>query len=66
MTAMTEFEPGSSDLEGLRHLNLPRNEDSAVRVVVRYFADRGVVCAEGEARSIVREISGNCQTPGAN
>jgi hypothetical protein len=28
-----------------------------VSVVVRYFADRGVVCAEHEARSIVREIS---------
>jgi hypothetical protein len=25
-----------------------------VRVVVRYFADRGVVCADDEARQIVR------------
>jgi hypothetical protein len=32
-------------LDGLRSLKgFPTNEDSAVSVVVRYFADRGVVC----------------------
>ena len=55
MTAMTEPER-PEHLDGLRRLaGFPTNEDSAVRVVVRYFADRGIVCAEHEARSIVQE-----------
>ena len=54
-------------LDGLRLVKgFPTNDNSAVSVVVRCFADRGVVCAEDEARSIVREISGKSQTPGAN
>jgi hypothetical protein len=57
MTAMTDFQASSSDhtdalaaiteqakhLEGLHRLALPDNEDTAVRVIVRYFADRGLV-----------------------
>jgi hypothetical protein len=50
MTAKTNPE----HLAGLQRLQLPRNEDSAVGVVIRYFADRGVICTE-QARSIMRE-----------
>jgi len=42
-------------LDGLQRLGLPANEDSAVAVVIRYFADRGIVCTQEEARSTVRE-----------
>ena len=58
MAAMTNPEH-LEHLDGLRLVKgFPTNEDSAVSVVVRYFADRGVVCAQkgDEARSIVREI----------
>jgi hypothetical protein len=55
ITAMTNPEL-REHLDGLRHLKgFPRNEDSAVGVVVRYFADRGIVCTRDEARRIVRE-----------
>jgi hypothetical protein len=54
MTAMTNPEH-LEHLAGLQRLELPRNEDSAVGVVIRYFADRGVICTEDEARSIMRE-----------
>jgi hypothetical protein len=54
MTAMTNPEH-LEHLAGLQRLALPTNEDSAVAVVIRYFADRGVVCTEDEARTIVRE-----------
>ena len=30
------------------------DETSAVRVVVRFYADRGVICTDSEARWIVR------------
>jgi hypothetical protein len=55
MTAMTNPEH-LEHLTGLRRLKgFPTNEDSAVSVVVRYFADRGVVCTRDEARRIVRD-----------
>jgi hypothetical protein len=55
MTAMIKPEH-REHLAGLqRFKGFPTSEDSAARVVIRYFADRGVVCTEGEARSIVRE-----------
>jgi len=56
MTAMTNPEH-LEHLAGLQRLGLPANEDSAVGVVVRYFADRGVGCTRGEARRIVREMA---------
>ena len=55
MTAMTKPEH-LEHLAGLQRLKgFPTNEDSAVSVVVRYFADRGVACTRDEARLIVRE-----------
>jgi len=46
MTAMTRLElPGN--------YKLPSNEESAVAVVKRYFADRGIVRLDDEARDIV-------------
>ncbi len=54
MTAMTNPEQ-REHLAGLQRVGLPNNEDSAVGVVIRYFADRGAVCMEDEARRIVRE-----------
>ena len=54
MTAMTNPEH-LEHLAGLRLLKgFPTNEDCAVSVVVRYFADRGVVCTHDEARRILR------------
>ena len=47
MTAMTRLELSDD-------LMLPNNKGSAVAVVIRYFADRGVACTEAEARRIVR------------
>ena len=57
MTAMTIINPEHREhLAGLQRLKgFPTNEDSAVSVVVRYFADRGVVCTRDEARRIARE-----------
>jgi len=62
MIAMTDHNDALVDilaqtkhLEGLHQIEIPDNEDSAVSVIVRYFADRGVVCTEDEARRIVRE-----------
>jgi hypothetical protein len=49
MTAMTEPER-PEHLDGLRRLKgFPTNEDSAVSVVVRYYADRGIGCTREEA-----------------
>lgn len=57
MTTMTNPEHLEL-LDGLRHLKgFPKSEDSAVSVVVRSYADRGVVCTEDEARRIVQEGS---------
>lgn len=57
MPAMTSPEQ-LEHLDGLRRLKgFPTNEDSAVRVVVRYYADRGVGCTDEEARQIVRELA---------
>lgn len=36
---------------------LPHSEDSAPRVIVRYFADHGVVCTEDEARIVLQDIN---------
>jgi hypothetical protein len=42
-------------LAGLRRVkNFPTDEESAVQVVVRFYADRGVICTDREARWIVR------------
>ncbi len=42
--------------DALRRLKgFPTNEDSAMGVIVRYFADRGVICTRDDARQIVRE-----------
>lgn len=44
-------------LDGLRRLKgFPASENSAVRVVIRYFSDRGIVCTGDEARRIVRDM----------
>jgi hypothetical protein len=54
MTTMTNPEH-LEHLAGLQRLKgFPTNEDSAVAVVIRYFADRGVVCTRDEARGITR------------
>ena len=38
-------------LDALRRVkDFPVNEESAVRVVVRFYADRGVICTDSEAR----------------
>jgi hypothetical protein len=43
--------------EGLRRIEgFPTNEDFAVRVVVRFYADRSLVCTGDEARRILREL----------
>jgi hypothetical protein len=53
---MTNPEQHLEHLDGLQRLKgFPTNEDSAVSVVIRYFADRGLVCTEDEARRLVRE-----------
>src|SRR5437870_4092178 len=42
-------------LDELRRVkDLPINEESAVRVVVRFYADRAVICTDSEARWVVR------------
>jgi hypothetical protein len=48
LTAMTRLEFPDDFM-------LPKSEDSAADVVRRYFADRGVVCRDDEARRIVRD-----------
>lgn len=54
MTAVTRPEL-LEHLDGLRPVkDFPSNEESAVRVVVRFYADRGVICTDSEARWIVR------------
>lgn len=58
MTDMTNPER-LEHLDGLwRVKGFPDNDDSAVRAVVRYFADGGVVCTDDEGRQIVADRRG--------
>jgi hypothetical protein len=57
MTAMTKPDHFDEHLDDLRRVKgFPAaNEDSAVSVVVRFYADRGVLCTRDQARQVVRE-----------
>ena len=62
MTAVTRPELLVEHLDELRRVkDFPINEESAVRVVVRFYAERGVICTDSEARWIVRtkDVNGN-------
>jgi hypothetical protein len=55
LTAVTRREL-LEHLDRLRRVkDFPTDEDSAVRVVVRFYADRGFICTGSEARSIVAD-----------
>jgi hypothetical protein len=55
MTRPDHFDEHLDDLRRVK--GFPTNEDSAVSVVVRFYADRGVLCTRDEALQLVRERS---------